>query len=426
MTSTLKRSIRPLAALGLAALALAAAAPAAAQDQIAVRGARIYTVAGDTIENGTILIEGGKITAVGTDLRIPTRARVIDAAGKVVIPGIVDVHSSSGMDAANEDNPEVPYVTVLDAIDPNHQFFKESLRNGVTTIAVIPGNNTMISGQGAIVKPGEAMVDDMVLVRSAGLKISLRPTGARSRMSQLSAIRDSLTDAKDAMEDEEDPAPNQNPQLQLRRAALARLLNQELTAFIYCERAMDVRPAIDLTEDFGLRTILVLGRDGYKAADLIAESGLPVVLDAQLVFWEYDARTDEDTLITVPRFFHEAGVKPVFQVTGGAATGSLIGANFHWYQAATNVKYGAPASEALESITLRAARALGVEEFVGSIEPGKEADLVILSGEPFDLNTWVETVLVNGQVAYERANDRTIQNLLNPNKVDGAGDGLEN
>src|SRR5436309_4514448 len=143
------------------ALALAAVSPLAAQERLAIKGGKVIPVAGPPVENCVILIRGGKIEAVGKDLAIPSEAKVIDATGKVVVPGFIEAHSTRGMDQVNESNPNVPFLSVVDAIDPSQDYFEESRRNGVTTVAIVPGHNTMFGGQAAIVKTFGSIVDDM-------------------------------------------------------------------------------------------------------------------------------------------------------------------------------------------------------------------------------------------------------------------------
>src|SRR5262245_46429291 len=116
---------------------LLAAAPAAAQERVAVKGGRVLPVAGPPIDNGVVLIRNGKIEAVGEGVSIPSDAKVIDATGKVVVPGFVEAHSVRGTDQANETNPNVPFLSVLDSIDPSHDYFEECRRNGVTATAVV-------------------------------------------------------------------------------------------------------------------------------------------------------------------------------------------------------------------------------------------------------------------------------------------------
>jgi hypothetical protein len=220
------------------------------------------------------------------------------------------------------------------------------------------------------------------------------------------------------------PAPGGDDSA-LVRAALTRLLKGELLAFIYCDLAMDVPQALKLVNDYKLKAVLVLAPDCHKAVKQVAAAKLPVVLDSTLVYWETDPRTGEDRQVILPKIYREAGVAPMFQVggTGGGGGGfggrgggapPMLGTNYLWYQAATAVKYGTPHDEALRAVTLRPAQTLGVEKLVGTIEPGKDADLAILTGDPLKINTWVQTTIVGGKVVYERDQDRKLQKLLKP------------
>lgn len=440
------------------AVVLVVAPFAAAQEQLAIKGGRIVPVSRPPVDGGVVLIRDGKITAVGKDVPIPSDYRVIDAAGKVVVPGFVEAHSSRGMDQANERNTNVPFLSVVDAIDPGQEYFEDCLRNGVTTVAVVPGNDTMIGGQAAVIKTAGGYVDQMIVKRQAGIKISLRPTSGRSRMSHLESLRKELDLARETLQDqgsrprsasgtrpsatpratpngdqlddptqpqpeqggEQQPGPDAVADTAARREAIIRLLKGEVPAFIYCDAAMDVPQALNLTKEYQLKSILVLGQNCYKAAKLVAASKLPVILDPTLVFWETDPRTGEDHKIILPKVYREAGVPFTFQVTG-IAGGNLfrapdlpatLGTNFLWYQAATAVKYGTPPAEALEAITLRPAKYLGVDGLLGSLETGKDADLIILTGDPLKMSTWVHTTLVRGKVVYERDKDHKLQHLL--------------
>jgi imidazolonepropionase-like amidohydrolase len=137
---------------------------------------------------------------------------------------------------------------------------------------------------------------------------------------------------------------------------------------------------------------------------------LKVILDDTLVYWRTDERTGKDEKIVLPKVFRDQGVPLTFQVSG--ATASTLGNSYLWYQAAIAVKYGMPVDEALRAVTLLPAEMLGVAEFVGSIEPNKDADLVILNGDPLKVSTWVETTIVGGRVVYERAKDEKLKRLL--------------
>ncbi len=453
-----------LGALALAGL-VAGVSAAPAQEQLAIKGGRIVPVGQAPLENGVVLIRDGKIQAIGKDLAIPSDYRVIDATGKVVMPGFIEAHSSRGMDQVNERNNNVPFLSVIDAIDPGQEYFEDCRRNGVTTVAIVPGDDTMIGGQAAVIKTAGSYVDQMIVRRQAGLKISLRPSTNRSHMSHLATLRKELDAARDVVQteygkgkvattdprpvapqppdkNEESADPMQQPEpagdaeaapestadVSVRREALVRLLKGEMPAFIYCDAAMDVPLALKLVNEYHIKAILVLGQNCYKAAKLVAASKLPVILDPTLVFWETDPRTGEDRKIVLPKIYRDAGVPLTFQVVGAAAgtlfrapdLPSTLGMNFLWYQAATAVKYGMPAAEAAEAITLRPAKLLGVDAFAGSLEAGKDADVVILTGDPLKISTWVDTTIVRGKAVYERSKDRKLQRLLPSHQEAGA------
>ena len=415
---------------------------ASAQD-VAIKGATIITMKGERIEKGVIIVRDGQIAKVGADLKVPVEANVIDAEGKIVMPGIINVHSSAGMSQANESNDNVPFLSVVDSIDPALTFFEESRRNGVTSAAVVPGNSTMIGGRGAVVKTAGGYVNDMVLKKDVGLKISMAPrTG--SRLAHYAKLRKTLEDVQEAQKkrkekDEEDAmakaeadkkkddkkaaakkpaAKPKTPAAESVTAAATReamesLLAGKLPAFIYCPQAMDVTNAIRLVDEFKLKPIFVVGRDAYKAAGALAKKKAPVILDSRLVSWRTDPRTREDEKIVLTKIFRDEGCEFLFQANDRTVG---LGSHYHWYQAATAVKYGMPREDALKALTINAAKALGIDEFVGSIEEGKDADLVILSGDPLKAATWVEKTLVGGEVVYEREKDERLRLLFEPEK----------
>ena len=425
-------------------LLLAGSTSAMAQDRLAIRGATIIPVVGDRIEGGTILISDGRIEAVGKDINIPVEAKVIDATGRFIMPGMINVHSAAGMSQANEQNSNVPFLSVVDSIDPIADFFEESRRNGVTTAAVVPGNSTMIGGRTAIVKTAGSYVNDMLVKRDAGLKISLAPTSGSSRMSHFARLRRELLKAQKPEEEKDTtaekpaeeakpegesgdtpkpegdaaatpaatPAPSAQAETEkATREALVSLLKGEMPAIIYCETSMDVPQALALVDEFKLKPILVLGRDCYKAAKLVADRKLPVVLDSSMVYWQTDPITRKEEKIVLPKIFSDAGASYVFQA---ADNGTSLGTHYYWYQAATAVRYGMSAEDALKALTLDSAKLLGIDDSVGSIEMGKDADLVILTGEPLSVSTWVETTLVGGKVVYQKSEDDELRLLFNP------------
>jgi imidazolonepropionase-like amidohydrolase len=439
-----------LATILLAAISLGVSSVTAfAVGPLAIQGAKIITISGDVIPSGTIVIRDGKIEAVGADVKIPGEAKVIDAKGMVVMPGFVDAHNSAAMSQANERTEVVPFLSVVDSIDPVADYFEECRRNGITSAAVVPGNSTLIGGQAAILKTAGQYVNDMLLTRNAGLKLSLQPTSG-SRMSQMARLRKELDKAKKAIADEgngktpdasaekdeakpEDEGKKEEPSAgsetekkEVEEAAagdaaaqdeglqaLIQALKGESPVYIYCQNGMDVVGALALVNDYGLKPIFVLGRDCHKAAELLGKRGETVILDSSLVYWETDPRTREDEKIVITKIYQDAGVPFVFQ-TDDSGSRTSLGTSYFWYQAATAVKYGMNEAKALESITLQPAKLLGIDKLVGSIEVGKDADLVILTGEPLEITTWVEHTIINGEVVYNRADDEKIKRLLSP------------
>lgn len=413
---------------------LVACSITSAQKPLAITNATIYTGTGEKIENGTIVLQDGKIRAVGKDVKVPVAARVLDGTGHVVMPGLVEAHTSSGLSQSNETNNNVPYVTVIDGIDPMNSYFQQARRNGITTVRISPGNSTMIGGQAAVIKTGGGFIDSMVIDGVAGIKISMRPVSG-SRMAHLAAMRKAFSDAKEKLEEEEKKdkkdgeaksddkksdddknkiaSPEAKSELD---KAMNALLTGKNSAIIYCDKAMDVGQALRLIKEFDLKASLVLGRDCYKAAKEIAASKLPVILDSTLVFWEEDPRTKEEEKIVLPKIYREAGVEFVFQTSSpGSAT---LGSDYLWYQAATGVKYGMSESEAIASITSLPAKFLNVDKFVGTLEEGKDADLVLLSGDPLKLNTWVEKTIVDGEIVYDKTDDEQLKRLLTGDESD--------
>jgi imidazolonepropionase-like amidohydrolase len=388
----------------MAVLALAAVGAVPEDAALAIKGARVIPVSGPELENAVVLVRGGKIEAVGRDLEIPWDARVIDGSKKVLIPGFVEAHTFRGTDRPNERLPSVPFVSTFDSINPVDPFYEDALRQGITAMAVMPGNDTMIGGQGCVVRPVGVTTEAMMLVKNAALKISLKPRPGVSRMAHLAALRKELEEASEALRDKK-------AEPDVRREPLSRLLKGLLPAFVYCPTASDVHRAMDLAETYKFKAKLVLGRDGWKAAAEIARKGFDVVLDPELEYWETDEERHEELRRFGAAAPAKAGVRFAFQ------TDALpYGTSYLWFQAATAVRNGLSRTEALRAATLAPAEILGLGSRMGSIEKGKDANLVLLTGDPLDAQTWVDLVLVEGKTVYERAKDEKLKRVLEVKK----------
>jgi imidazolonepropionase-like amidohydrolase len=382
--------------------------------KIAIQAGKIIPISGKEIANGVILIEDGKITSVGKKAEIPWDAFVIEAKNQVVMPGFVLAHTYRGLESANENIPEVPFLSTFDAIDPLQSFFEDSLRDGVVAMLVLPGNSTLLGGTGTVVKPHGRIVEEMLIKRYTGLKISLQPTRNTSRMGHMQRFRRYMTDLKKYKEQFDQRAADAkemkkpfDEELDVRKQPMFDLLEGKLRAFIYCDRAADVVKALEIQETHKLDAVLVLSASCYKAAPLIARKKLPVILDSQLISWETNEQTDAEEMKVIPQIMHKAGVKFAFQTDS-----SQYGTRHLWYQAAQAVKHGVKREEALKATTLYPAQFIGLEDRLGSIAPGKDASLIFLTGDPLDAQTWVDKVMIGGDIVYEKAKDRRLRKLL--------------
>ena len=419
----------------LAAALLTGIAGAAPQSKVALTGARIVPVVGDEIESGTILIEDGRITAVAAEVEVPYDAMEIDCSGKVIFPGMMNAHSTSGLDVQNENLPVAPFLDVFDAIDPSRLDFEDALRDGVTSMHVIQGNNCVIGGLSRLVHPIGMQVEEMTQARQLALKMSASPRSGYDRMRQMAVLRETFFELDDYLEQlaeskyeeslkKKDKKMDVGPAEAAERgreliedddyddahANLVRLMRGELAAWIYCGSAQDVVAAIAIAtdRDFLDQCVFVLGGDAFKASRELRRADRPVVLDANLTWRERDEMTGEVTETFVPEVIRKTGVDFALLPSRDAS----MAERYLNYQAAVCVRNGMKRDDAIEAITINPARMLGVDDRYGSIEVGKVANLVVFSGDPLDFRSWVEMVMINGIKAYDRADDFRLTEIL--------------
>ncbi len=420
MPTTMARTAK----LVMAAVVLAALAAAGRGDdgpvrkKVAVKAGTVITVSGRDIDEGIILIEDGRITQVGKQSEIPWDADVIDASDKVVMPGFVEAHTYQGIRTANEQVLEVPFITALDGIDPISTFMEDSLRDGVTTMMVIPGNDTVIGGTGVVVKPYGMNLDEVLVRDYTGMKISLQARSDSSRMAHIARLRKYFADLAEYLEqyeqrkaDAEEAKKPFDEEIDRKKQPVIDLLDGKLKAFIYCPTASDVVKAFRLAEELKFKMTPVLGADCWKAAGFLAEQGVPVVLDSRLIVWDTNEETETEEMKVVPKIMADAGVKFALQ-----RDPSSFEERYFALQSARCVAHGVSREEALKSVTLTAAEIIGLADRVGSIQSGKDANLLILTGDPLDSQTWVDQVLIEGEVVYNRAEDPRLKKLLEERK----------
>ena len=415
---------------------------------IAITNGKVMTITQGTLEPGTVLIEGGRIVALGQEIEIPEDAEVYDATGKVVMPGLIDAHCHVGLfpdgigweysDGNEMTDPITPHLRALDAVHPEDPAFKELVVAGVTTVLTGPGSGNLIGGQWVCLKTvPKPSVEQMVLREPAGMKMALGENPKRvygeqkkapsTRMGNAAALRAALVDAQNYLEKwrryeadlaeyqtegaagDEAPAvakaPNvakapclaeapKPPGRDLKLEALGKVLRREIKARVHAHRADDMLTAIRIAEEFNLDLTLEHATEGYKITDILAAKGIPVTAGPILfsrVKYELKEMTPKN-----PGLMAKAGIKVAIQTDESSAVKYLT------INAALAVREGMPEDEAFKAITINAAEIIGVEDRVGSLEVGKDADIVVFSGHPFDYRTVAELVLVDGQPAYQR------------------------
>jgi len=387
---------------------------------LAIKGGKIYTITKGVIDKGTILIDDGKIVKVGKNVKIPEGAEVVDAEGKVVMPGLVEAHCHigiweetigwAGSDGNEATEPATPHMRALDAIKANADEggLEAALKAGITTAQILPGSANVIGGTGVVVKTTPKVVtDDMVILNPSGMKIAFGENPRRvygveqkkmpsTRMGVAGVLRDWLQKTKNYMEKKErfKDQPDKLPEVDVRLEALEPVLKGEIPLRAHAHRADDVATAVRVAEEFGLKMSWEHATEGHRIAKWIAEKGVPAVWGPSLTArskWEM-----RELSFDTPKALYEAGVKFAIMTD---AVGSTIA--FLPICAGMAVKHGLPYEEALKAITITPAEILGVGNKVGSIEEGKDADLRILDGEPLELRSKVEMVIIDGEVVHK-------------------------
>ncbi|HEX4289599.1 MAG TPA: amidohydrolase [Trebonia sp.] len=389
---------------------------------IAIVGGRVVPIEGEPIEGGVVLLADGKIAAVGgPGLALPAGAAVVDATGKWVLPGLIDAHTHlgareegegwAGHDTNELTGPVQAHVRVLDAINPADEGFRDAVAAGVLAAGVTPGSGNPIGGQTVAVRCWGLTVDDMVLRSPAGMKSALgenpkRVAGERrvnpsSRLGTAAAIRSALVDAAAYLakaEDQElsDPSSERTgapASRDLKLEALGRVLRREIPWRQHCHRADDIATALRLAAEFGYDLVLDHCTEGYLLVDKIAAAGVPVVTGPLI--------TARSKVELRNRTLANPGVLAAAGITVAIATDHpVVPVHLLILQAALAVREGMDRQEALRAVTINPAAIMRVSDRIGSLAPGKDADLVIWSGDPFDVMSRAEVAYIGGREVY--------------------------
>ncbi len=397
-----------------AALALCWAAAAASADVTVLRNATIHTVSGDPIASGALVFDGPRIVEVGSSAAIatPDGARELDLTGKVLIPGLVDSHSHlGGPSGGDRSDPLSPDARSLDAIDVMSRGFWRARAGGITTINVMPGSGHLMSGQTTYLKirKDPRRIEDWLFCDDAtsGICGSMKMAngtnsikdkpfpGTRSRSAALQ--RKLFVDAQSYLEKlERAREKGEAMPRDLRLEAVAQILSGERRVQFHTHRHNDIMTVLRLAAEFDLDPVIQHGSDSWKVAEEIAAAGVPV----SLTYIDSPGGKEEALgwNMRVATILDEAGVDVSLNTDDYILDSRL----FLRYGAMT-VRYGLAPRKALEALTLAGARALELDERVGSLEPGKDADFVVLSGDPFSSYTQVEQTWVEGEIVYDRS-----------------------
>ncbi|MHC4534132.1 MAG: amidohydrolase family protein [Planctomycetota bacterium] len=377
---------------------------------IAIKAGKILTISSEPITDGVILIENEKILDVGVGTAIPEGASIIDASDGVVMPGLVDAKAVTTVRGdLNEQSGEItPAFRISSGLNPQSKELKRILQTGVTTLYIPPGGRNLICGLGVVVKPVGKTTEEMIIKDDAALKIVMGSDSTRgnripwrsppinfyyrrptTRMAVSWMLRKSFFDAKQytASHEEDDPAMD----------ILSAALKGEIPIRITARRALDIRTAFRIADEYGLQLILDECTEGYKVARKIAEKNTSVVLGPFYYYPITYSQYSEGRKVNWNNagILSKAGVKVA--LSSGMQTDSL-----DLLSAATfAVRHGMTSDEALKAITLTPAEILNVSDRVGSLEKGKDANILILSGYPLVATSRIERVILDGKTVYQ-------------------------
>lgn len=386
----------------------------AQEKTIAFTGAKIIPIEGSEIGSGTLLIEGSKIRAVGSDVTIPGNADRVDASGKVILPGLVDSHSHiGGIDGADRSAPLQPDTRVLDSINVREARIQKAQAGGITTVNVMPGSGHLLSGQTLYLKLREGTTIDDLLIKlpdgsiAGGIKMANGTNSRRdppfpgTRAKSAALVRAEYIKAREYREKVQRAAGDAEkmPERDLRMEALVEVLGGKRIVQHHTHRHDDILTVLRLKQEFGFRVVLHHVSDAWKVADEIAAADVPssiLLLDSP--GGKIEAK---DVSFKNGAALEKAGVLVGFHTDDGISDSRLF-----LRQAGLAVRAGMSREGALYGLTMANARMLDLEDRIGSLEPGKDADFVILSDDPLSVYTKVLETWVEGQRVFDRSDPK--------------------
>jgi imidazolonepropionase-like amidohydrolase len=407
----------------------AAPEPAAPARVYAIRGAKVYTLAGSPVENGTVVIRDGKIAAVGQNVDVPSDAEVIDAKGLEVYPGIFDAVTDLGLTEipavpATVDTTDIgsynPQLVAMTAVHPASELIPVARANGLTHAVTAPlgggggffggGGGAVITGQASAIHLAGWTVEEMLIRRSVAMVVNWPTLQTRSfdiatftpRERPFTEVKQDYDKRVNELADWMERARHyaqvmekgsiENYDRDLKLEALVPVVQGKLPVLVLANSKRAIRDAVDFCGKQKLKMILGEGSQSYKVKDLLASKHIPVILGhTQALPEDEDAPYDQS--YATPGQLQAAGVKIAFASFSDASFARRLP-----YQAANAVAYGLPYDEALKAVTLYPAQILGLADELGTIEPGKMADLIVTDGDPLAIPTQVRYLFIRGQL----------------------------
>jgi imidazolonepropionase-like amidohydrolase len=396
----------------IAAAAFLLSASAALAGDVAVRGETVHTMAGPPIADGVVVVRGGKIERVGpaSSVAIPAGLRVLRA--KVVTPGLVDAHTVVGLagylnqahdqDQVERSSPVQPELRAIDAYDPEERLVEWVRRFGVTTLHTGHGPGALVSGQTMIVKTRGATVDAATVVPAAMVAATLadsargadgKSPGNRAKM--VAMLRAELVAAQEYAKKKQAAEKDKEPARSLKLEMLERVVKGEMPLLVTAHRARDILSALRVAQEFGLRLVLDGGAEAYLVKDEIKRAGVPVIVHPAMA--RADGETENLGMETAARL-KAAGIPIALQ---SGYEGYVPKTRVLLFEAAMAAANGLGGEGALAAATIDAARILGIPHRVGSLEEGKDGDLALYDGDPFEYTTHCVGVVIDGEVVRE-------------------------
>ena len=401
----------------ISAVLICAVAAANAQDRpTAFMGARIIPIAGDPFDNGVLLVQGGKIVAVGPagSTQVPAGAKRVDASGKTIMPGLICTHSHvGGIGGGDGSKPIQPDVRILDSINVLSSGFRRALAGGLTTVNIMPGSGHLLSGQTVYLKLRRGKTIEELMYRDAdgnplgGMKMAngtnsqRKPPFPGTRGKSAALVREQFIKAQEYREKirRADGDPEKMPPRDLEMEGLIEVLEGKRIVHHHTHRHDDIMTVIRIAKEFGFKVVLHHVSEGWKVADEIAKAGVP----CSIILVDSPGGKLEaiDLLFKTGGILERAGVEVAFHTDDWITDSRLF-----FRSAALGVRAGMSRAAALEALTLAGAKMLGLDKRIGSLEAGKDADFIILNGDPLSVYTKVLETWVEGQKVFDRSDEK--------------------